>query len=210
MGTYFDERISFSNPPPGSEPPPALSAPIGYRSILAEVRATQPLRTAKLNALRSSMDAASTRSSSATARKLGKTTQVPLKEKAETMSRGYVGGRSAQITTFAWLSSVKVGHKRDASSGPPSGADSGNASRLNSRSRPPSIADPSMSRLDLRSKSGSRDRGEDERRDVDTNQSLQEEYVFVDAKDDSSPMTTATGSHPSLIGFPHRKSSSRR
>ncbi|EKM55335.1 uncharacterized protein PHACADRAFT_255888 [Phanerochaete carnosa HHB-10118-sp] len=173
---YFDDRVSFSNPPAGSEPPPALSAPIGHRSILAEVRATQPPRPSKVNALRQSQDAIAGRSSSATAQK-AKTTQQPLKERSETMSRGYVGGRSAQITTFAWLSSVKVGHKRDTSSGPPSGADSGHASRLNSRSRPPSVADPSVS--SYRAKSTSRDRDEEDRREADTNQSLQEEITSV-------------------------------
>jgi WD repeat-containing protein 59 len=175
IGNYFDDRVSFSNPPLGSDPPPALSAPIGYRSILAEVRASQPPRPSKVNVLRQSQETTARRSTSAAARKLGKVPELPLKEKAETMSRGYVGGRSAHITTFAWLSSVKVGHKRDNSSGPPSGADSGNASRLNSRSRPPSIADPSMSYLDYRNKSDSRDRGEEERRDGDANQTLQEE-----------------------------------
>lgn len=176
---YFDDRVSFSNPPAGSEPPPALSAPIGHRSILAEVRATQPPRPSKVNVLRQSQDTIARRSSSAAARKIAKTVQQPLKERSETMSRGYVGGRSAQITTFAWLSSVKVGHKRDTSSGPPSGADSGHASRLNSRSRPPSVVDPAMSYLDYRAKSNSRDRGDEDRREVDANQSLQEEITSV-------------------------------
>lgn len=175
--SYFDDRVSFSNPPAGSEPPPALSAPIGHRSILAEVRATQPPRPSKVNALRQSQDTIARRSASVTARKMDKVTEQPLKEKSETMSRGYVGGRSAQITTFAWLSSVKVGHKRDTSSGPPSGAESGHTSRLNSRSRPPSVVDPSMPYLDYRAKSTSRDRGDGERREIDANQSLQEELV---------------------------------
>lgn len=171
LATYFDERVSFSNPPVGTDPPPALSAPVGYRSILAEVRATHPSRPPKPTALRNSKDGVPARSSSAAAQKLAKTPEVPPKERTETMGRGYVGGRSADITAFAWLSSVKVGPKRDASSG----GDSGTQSRINSRSRPPSIADHSMSYLDFKTKSGSRDRGDEERRDVDANQSLQEE-----------------------------------
>ena len=177
MSNYFDERVSFSNPPVSTDPPPALSAPIGHRSILAEVRAAQPPRLSKLSALRNFQDTAPTRSTSAAARKTSKASDVPLKEKPETMSRGYVGGRSAQISQFAWISSFKIGQKRDPSSGPPSGANSSNASRINSRSRPPSIADTSMSYLDYKPKGGSRDRGSEERRDVDTNQSLQEECV---------------------------------
>ena len=99
------------------------------------------------------------------------------------MGRGYVGGRSAQITTLAWLSSVKVGHRRDDSSGPASGGESGTTSRRPSRSRPPSISDPTTSALaseggsESRERERERDRGEDER-DVDPNQSLQEESVL--------------------------------
>ncbi|KAF9491085.1 hypothetical protein BDN71DRAFT_1453503 [Pleurotus eryngii] len=40
--TVNDQNISFRNPPEGAEYHPALSAPIGHRSILAEVRAAPP------------------------------------------------------------------------------------------------------------------------------------------------------------------------
>ncbi|KAG5220688.1 vacuolar membrane protein [Salix suchowensis] len=40
--TVNDQNISFRNPPEGTEYHPALSAPIGHRSILAEVRAAPP------------------------------------------------------------------------------------------------------------------------------------------------------------------------
>ncbi|KAF4584993.1 hypothetical protein EYR40_001819 [Pleurotus pulmonarius] len=40
--TINDQNISFRNPPEGTEYHPALSAPIGHRSILAEVRAAPP------------------------------------------------------------------------------------------------------------------------------------------------------------------------
>ena len=157
----------------GTDPPPTLSAPIGHRSILGEVRAAHPPRLSKLNTLRTSQDV-SARSSSAAARKIGGVSLLP-KERAETINRGYTGGRSAQIGTFDWLSAVKVLQPRDTSSGPHNGRDSGTASRINSRSRPPSAVDPSMAYLEHKTKSSSSDRGEEERRDLDANQSLQEE-----------------------------------
>ncbi len=172
----LDERVSFSNPPIGTNLPPALSAPVGHRSILAEVRASQPLRPLKFNALRLSQEIVPTRSSSKVAAKKGRMPEDREVDKHGTMSRGYVGGRSAHITTFAWLSSVKVGNRRDGSSGPASGGDSGNVSRIGSRSRPPSVMmDPSMSMSLLDVRSGSRDRGDDDSRESEANQSLQEE-----------------------------------
>lgn len=170
----FDERVSFSSRPIASELPPAFSAPVGHRAILAEVRASQPLRPLKLNFLRHPHDPVATRPSS---KAPVKAIAIPDKDKAGTMSRGYVAGRSAHITTFAWLSSVKVGNKRDDSSGPASGGESGTASRFNSRSRPPSIIDPSMSMSVLDARSGSRDR-DDGSRETDSNQSLQDECIL--------------------------------
>lgn len=199
----YDERVSFSNPPIASDLPPALSAPVGHRAILAEVRASQPLRPQKLNALRHSQEAVATRPSS---KAPGKTIAIP--DKAGTMSRGYVGGRSAQITTYAWLSSVKVGSKREDSSGPASGGESGNASRLNSRSRPPSIMDPSMSFYSLDGRSGSRDR-DDGSRETESNQSLQDESV-------ATPIFTnwaliyGSESLPSSRSSPPRRSNLKR
>lgn len=70
------------------------------------------------------------------------------------MSRGNVGGKSAKIEAFHWLSAVKVGERtggpgsagRDgASSGTGSGQNSGNASRVGSRSRH-SSREPARSR----------------------------------------------------------------
>lgn len=171
--------MSFSNAPRGTEQLPALSAPVGLRSILAEVRASQPTRPAKTTIARNSQEVVSTRSSSQAVAKNGPPSNAASQdERGSTMSRGYVGGRSAHITTFAWLSSVKVGNKRDGSDGPPSGGESVPVSRYASRSRPPSVIDPSMSVFDVRGrsgKSGSRDRNDDEHREGDTNQTLKEE-----------------------------------
>lgn len=50
------------------------------------------------------------------------------------MSRGNVGGKSvARMDAFTWLSNVKVGGRRESSSGAASGADSAGNSRMNSR-----------------------------------------------------------------------------
>jgi WD repeat-containing protein 59 len=173
---YFDQQTSFSNTPldPNSEHLPTLSAPVGHRSILAEVRASQPNRAQKSSVTRGSQDPGRARSISQIPKIAG---LAKDEDKGSTMSRGYVGGRSAQITTIQWLSSVKVGNKRDGSDGPHSGGDSGPASRYGSRSRPPSIRDPTFPLLDARGrngKSGSRDR-EDDYREGDTNQMLKEE-----------------------------------
>jgi len=49
------------------------------------------------------------------------------------------GNRSARMDALTWLSSFRVGERaREGSPGAGSGAESGNASRIGSRSRPPS------------------------------------------------------------------------
>ncbi|KAI0689793.1 hypothetical protein BC835DRAFT_1367485 [Cytidiella melzeri] len=177
---YFDKQTSFSSAPVDSEQLPTLSAPVGHRSILAEVRASQPGLRYKSSIARVSQDTGVARSTSS---------QLPSKptpdadgeEKESTMSRGYVGGRFAQITTVQWLSSVKVGNRRDGSDGPHSAENSGTPSRYGSRSRPPSLIDPTLPIFDVRGrsgKSGSRDR-EDEHREADTNQTLKDEITSV-------------------------------
>lgn len=180
-----ESKISFSNPLIGNDLPPTLSAPIGFRGILAEVRAPPPHRPVRF-APRPS-----------TGRK--KTTEVPRDDKTEvarsrpvfvpamatsvkdsgnigTMSRGpFAGGRSAQITTFQWLSNVKVGGPRDGSSGPGSGGDSGDVSRIGSRSRPPSLYDRSTSQAYSNTRERSMSRDQSEEQFADPAPTLQEE-----------------------------------
>ncbi|KAH8096852.1 hypothetical protein BXZ70DRAFT_944805 [Cristinia sonorae] len=175
-----DSIISFSNPPLGSDLPPALSAPVGLRGILAEVRASQISRPP---VIRPSIPSHEVQSSvhDNEAPVPGQSTTSSGHDKGVAPGRGYVGGRSAQITTFAWLSSVKVG-KREDSSGPGSGGESATASRMQSRSRPPSISvDPAFAGVvDFRrTVLDGRERAEDDHRDVDSNQSLQEEITSV-------------------------------
>ncbi|KAI0764721.1 hypothetical protein C8Q74DRAFT_1283552 [Fomes fomentarius] len=187
-----ESKISFSNPPIGNDLPPTLSAPIGFRGILAEVRAPPPHRPVRF-APRPS-----------TGRK--KTTEVPRDDKTEvarsrpvfvpamatsvkdsgnigTMSRGpFAGGRSAQITTFQWLSNVKVGGPRDGSSGPGSGGDSGDVSRIGSRSRPPSLYERSTSQAYSRTRERSMSRDHTEEQFADPAPTLQEEITSVVSK----------------------------
>lgn len=162
--------ISFRTPPEGTEYPPALSAPIGHRSILAEVRAPLPPRQQ-----RNSLPSGARGLESTTQSGGAKQPESRLSgKKGETMS---IGGKSlAKVDAFAWLSNVKVGvdsRRHGSSSGPGSRGDSGDVSRLSSRSRPGSGAgdgDVSVKRTDSRSRAAN-----DERREGDGSPSLQDE-----------------------------------
>jgi len=181
--TRRDLKVSFSNPPIGTDLPPALSAPVGHRGILAEVRAPFPPRPSRINLPRRQLDREN--SPPASGGLNGDTLSAPSKpipitqQHGGTMTRGNLGGRSTQITPLAWLSSVKVGAKRDSSSGRGSGAES--MSRFSSRSRPPSAPDRSvsqtMSRVNRSNEAG--DKKEDIHRENDIGQSLQDEITSV-------------------------------
>ena len=100
------------------------------------------------------------------------------------MSKAGLGfGSVARVDQLAWLASVKeVSSKRGSSSGGGSydGADS--VSRLSSTSRPSSGPERSQSALGSRQRSGSFSRLAEERpKEADNNnQSLQDEWVFLD------------------------------
>lgn len=173
-----DSEISFSNPPIGNDLPPTLSAPIGFRGILAEVRAPQP----RLPVRFSPREPIGRRKTTEVARE-GKpqwhqqqrsrpmmvpqmATSVKDGGNLGTMTRGpFAGGRSTQITQHQWImmSNVKVGAPHDGSSGRTSGSggDSGNASRTGSMSvsRRPSLRGypTSYAYSRERERSGSRD-----------------------------------------------------
>jgi hypothetical protein len=89
------------------------------------------------------------------------------------MSRGNIGGKSAKIELITWIENVKE-VRREGSSGPGSGADSGHGSNLSSRSRNGSRGDKIPESGGKRRRSDSRSRGGDEQKDRD-NQSLQAE-----------------------------------
>ncbi|KAG5734715.1 hypothetical protein E4T56_gene8979 [Termitomyces sp. T112] len=98
--------ISYRNPPEGTEYLPMLSAPVGHRSILAEVRAPLPPRPVPHAGARS---------------------------QGGTMSRGGPNNNSTRnpMDAITWLSVVKVGKRRGSSEGGPE--DSGERSRVRER-----------------------------------------------------------------------------
>lgn len=191
-----DSKVSFSNPPIGNDLPPTLSAPIGFRGILAEVRAPQPHLP-----VRFSPHESTGRKKTADAAREGKSewhhsqrsrpmmvpqmaTSVKDGGNLGTMTRGpFAGGRSTQITQHQWImmSNVKVGAPHDGSSGrtSESGGNSGNASRTGSMSvsRRPSLRGypGSQAYSRERERSGSRDVMEDY---SDPTLTLQEELVL--------------------------------
>ena len=169
------------NLPEGKEYFPVLSAPIGPRAILAEVRAPQPPRTV----LTSNYSLGPTFSPppinednrETTPTLTSATLKIPLgKSTGGTMSIGGAGLKSiSQVDQLAWLASVKVGSKRGSNS---SGTGSGVPSRLNSQSRPPSGPERSGSDIGVRQRSGSLTRAVgEEKKDGDGGQSLQDEFV---------------------------------
>jgi len=138
---YGDNSFSFRTPPEASHARPALSAPVGQRGILAEVRAMQfggRLPNPVLLPLRETRDTPQVQQLPESEPEQTPTVtsiSVPPRQ-GGTMSRG---NRSARMDALAWLSSFRVGERaREGSPGAGSGAESGNASRIGSRSRPPS------------------------------------------------------------------------
>jgi hypothetical protein len=175
---YGDNRFSFRTPPETSHSRPALSAPVGQRGILAEVRAMHfagrppnpvllPLRGARdaSQQIHQLPELEPEQTPTVTA------ISVPLRQ-GGTMTRG---NRSARMDALTWLSSFRVGERaRDGSSGTGSGGESGSASRIGSRSRPPSRDANSATLPTFRKRSDSRGHWDDDCE----GQSLQEESVF--------------------------------
>ena len=173
-------KISFSNPPVGNDLPPKLSAPVGHRGILAEVRAPYPLRTPRTNVPNPRTERDLVKPSEPTqgsSLSPAPSKPIPIAQERGTMTRGYLGGRPQPITELAWLSSFDFKPNRGGSSGRNSGQESGHASRLNSRSRAPSLANRSVS-LAMSTHHGNGDRKgsqEDDHRDNDLGPSLHDE-----------------------------------
>ncbi|KAI0635452.1 hypothetical protein C8Q77DRAFT_1217270 [Trametes polyzona] len=180
-----DSKISFSNPPIGSDPAPTLSAPMGYRGILAEIRVPPPRLSREFSGRRKASDAGREEQRDWTKR--SRPLLVPMASSVKdsrdpgTMSRGpFAGGRSARITQHDWMSKVKVG--RDGSSGHGSGGDSGNPSRMGSRSRRPSSSDYPRVQTLSRARERSQSRDKIEEQTPDPTSSLNEEITFVMSK----------------------------
>ncbi|KAI0763928.1 hypothetical protein BD413DRAFT_197550 [Trametes elegans] len=191
-----ETKISFSNAPASTDLPPALSAPIRRRSVLAEVRAPTPLapprfaghepagRRKTLTPILDNKREGLSRSRAMPIPTAG--TSVKESGTPGTMSRGhFAGGRSSrQISQSNWLQNVKIAHPREGSIGPGSGSgrNSGNASRNASGSRAPSLAEPSSSRAFSRTRDGSLDSELFEEQYVDPAPSLNEEITSVVTK----------------------------
>ncbi|KAG7093686.1 hypothetical protein E1B28_007344 [Marasmius oreades] len=196
--------MSFRKPPERSGSIPLLSAPIGKRAILAEVRAGMPPRHRTSLPAQPNIDdreyfgnrpgppverhGAGISSSVDTihpheATSFIKASSINLASAAGrgTMSRGAAGGnkKRANVDPLSWLSSVKVGDgRRDSSSGPGSRGDSNEALRLRSRSRGPGQdVNPPSSAGTKRKRSESRNRSAIEEKDP--GQSLQDEITSV-------------------------------
>lgn len=189
--------ISFRKPPISSDLPPTVSIPLGQMAIFDQVRAKVPHRpSAAPSAAPSRNSASGMRTPALGFNKLRPpllsgaagaqshvgsfTTQHEMSasmpsRKGGTMTRGARGG--ARMDQLQWLSSIK----REPREGSNSGTESGNTSRINSRSRPPSwtpdrLGEAEKGDNERRRRSESRSRG-GEGREGEGNQSLKDEYV---------------------------------
>lgn len=152
---------------------PPLSAPFGH--ILSEVRAPPPSRRPQV--IYPLPSGGHERVNGRSFSRVRRQTVAKGAVRGGTMSRG---GRSARMDPLAWWSSVKVRDKREGSSEPGSGIESGDVSRVHSTSR-------RNSRSGHRERSGVFDRrnevftveSEDELKENEFGQSLQDELVPV-------------------------------
>lgn len=109
---------SFRNLPPAGFTDPhakAVTAPIGYRAILAEVRAPLPPTHQVNSAVQPHFDSRASFYDSNEPQESTPTMSKPIVMLGQsTMSRGAIGGKSLVrgVDSFSWLASVKVGSKR--------------------------------------------------------------------------------------------------
>ncbi|KAF9266957.1 hypothetical protein L218DRAFT_857464 [Marasmius fiardii PR-910] len=211
--SVIDEQssMSFRKPPERSESIPLLSAPIGNRAILAEVRAGMPPRRRTTLTIQPNIDdrgyfgnrhvgppverygagissSVDTIHPHATSFVNASSMKFASAVGRGTMSRGAAGGnkKRANVDPLSWLSSVKVGDgRRGSSSGPGSRGDSNEALRIRSRSRGPGPDSNAPSSVGIkRKRSESRNRSAIEEKDP--GQSLQDEITTVLTKLSSS------------------------
>ncbi|EAU93642.2 vacuolar membrane protein [Coprinopsis cinerea okayama7 len=182
-----EPTLSYRSPPEnepiGGQGQQLLSAPIGNRAILAEVRAgpvprnliTQPHPG---SSARGGLSELNQRTPTLTDTK---PIAVASRTRGGTMSRGAVTGKSvAGMDAFTWLANVKVGNKRGSSSGAGSNdPSSSSSSRLGSTSRNHSSSRGEGESNGGRQRSVSRTRGPEDRRDNEDAQSLQDEITSV-------------------------------
>jgi hypothetical protein len=178
-----ESNITYRDPPKGMELPPVLPAPVGRRGSMAEVRtmSSLPFMNPVLQPHRGSA-ARALHEKGIGVVKLESGMSKPLPS-YHTAARSWLHGRVnagwkvAPMEPLAWLASVKVGDKRDGSSGTASRTDSrtGSQSRLSSRSSRSCERDNRRPPLSFRRDSQSRSRVKEERREEEGSQTLQEE-----------------------------------
>jgi hypothetical protein len=170
---------SFRVPPEGNTSQPTISAPVGHRGILAEVRAPFPPQLPNPVLYPHHGSAARARSHEGSAGPPPQSQSMKMMgipgsaRQGGTMSRGNIGGKSSKIEMITWMKNVKEVTRKDGSSGG-SGADSTNGSRFSSRSRTDSDGERGGWKSAERSESSNK--AVDEQKEKD-NQSLQFEYV---------------------------------
>ena len=145
----FEDSVSFRNPPEGMDCPPVLSVPMGHRSILADVRAHVPARHHNLvlqphhgSAVRSSLqDKVLSHQDPQVLSPIPTSFSLSAMDvwRGGTMSRGHNPRRTKDMDAFTWLSSVKVGWRRESSEGLQSGTDSAHESWCGPNPRQPEL-----------------------------------------------------------------------
>lgn len=182
--TLAASGFTFRSPPKGIEPPPPLSAPVGHRSILAEVRAgpPPPFLNPVLQPHRGSAARATAHEREGWQGKWDSALGASLASAATAMPRSdartKVGWKVAKMDPLAWLAKVKVGDRRESSSGRGSGGNSrnGSLSRMSSpSSRSSDHENNRRAPSAMHRRSDSYNKTADERRDGEGNQSLQDE-----------------------------------
>ena len=173
----LDRQLSFRHPPESREKIPTLSAPIGSRSILAEIRAGPPPPRKMPNPMLQPHHGSAARGKGASLLESSASSHLrnqdlrrshnqnhhPIPIPGTTMTRGNVAGGKAKMDLVSWLSSVK-GYRREGSS----------SSRVSSRSRASPQREYSAGPIDLKRKR-STSRTRDGREGDDGPQSLQDE-----------------------------------
>jgi WD repeat-containing protein 59 len=175
-----ESSITYRDPPKGMELPPLLPAPIGHRNSITEDYMMLPLNPVLQPHRGSAARALHEKGIGDGKPESGMGKPLPA---YHTVTRPWLHGRInagwkvAPMEPLAWLASVKVGDKRDGSSGAASRTDSrtGSQSRLSSRSSRSCERDNRRPPSSFRRDSQSRSRVKEERYEEEGSQTLQEE-----------------------------------
>lgn len=149
-----DRDHSFRLPPEGNLVQPTVSAPIGHRGILAEVRA--PLPPKGYNPVLHPHHGSAARvmpQENKPTKMSARAISASMATQGGTMTRGNIGGRSARIEMITWMRNVKEvkesrreetlssGEGNGGGSGADGDTNSANGSRISSGSRDGSVGE---------------------------------------------------------------------